>query len=344
MEQEIELEFIDGRICTSCKEEKIVELFYTTSLRCIECENISGIKYRSTLNGFLQGLLNGCRRRSNKKFKVCNVTKQNLLEQYNKQKGKCYYSNIEMKYSHHIDWMMSIERLDESLGYDIDNVVLCCHEFNSGKNQWSLKKISDVDSLIVNKINIKVLKNEVQDAKLPVKGSNVKKKKIFKEDSEGNLKCHLCELSFNIKLFVEDRNAGCKTCRNNKKEKYESTLRGFIMRLVGAARSRVNAKKKQGRMLEFSIDYNCILDKIIEQKGRCFYSSIPLVFKIKSDWMCSLERLDNNIGYTDANVVLICNEFNTASMSSLSKNEVIGSGQWNKDKFKYFLESINKKN
>lgn len=55
-----------------------------------------------------------------------------------------------------------------------------------------------------------------------------------------------------------------------------------------------------------------ILDLLDAQKGRCAYLNVPL--RIESgDWMMSLERLDNNVGYVQGNVVIVCVETNTGS-------------------------------
>lgn len=81
---------------------------------------------------------------------------------------------------------------------------------------------------------------------------------------------------------------------------------------------------------------------IIKQKGRCYYSDVPLVFKRNSDWMYSIERIDNKLGHIKENCVLVCIEFNSTDQSQLAVNEIHGSSQWSKEKFKYLLEHINK--
>lgn len=51
----------------------------------------------------------------------------------------------------------------------------------------------------------------------------------------------------------------------------------------------------------------------------------------RADWLMSLERLDNQLGYLPHNVALISQEFN--SMVRISKNAVLqGSSQWSKQK------------
>jgi hypothetical protein len=58
-----------------------------------------------------------------------NLTLVYLEELWQKQSGRCYYSDIEMQYNKN-EWKISLERIDTSKGYTQDNVVLCCLEFN----------------------------------------------------------------------------------------------------------------------------------------------------------------------------------------------------------------------
>ena len=70
-----------------------------------------------------------------------------LVAQLNEQKGRCFYSNIRMNFLKRSEWMLSIERLDESIGHVASNCVLICHEFNTGHTQWSKEKIKHLRSI-----------------------------------------------------------------------------------------------------------------------------------------------------------------------------------------------------
>jgi hypothetical protein len=52
-----------------------------------------------------------------------------------------------------------------------------------------------------------------------------------------------------------------------------------------------------------------LFDKITGQRGRCFYSDIPLSFVSGTPWQASLGRLDGTKPYSKSNVVLVCSEF-----------------------------------
>lgn len=119
-------------------------------------------------------------------------------------------------------------------------------------------------------------------------------------------------------------------------------VNGFIMRRIKEARNRCQRRKqikqRKDNSGEFNITLDIILNKLKEQKGKCYYSNIPLVFKRKSDWMMSLERLDNSEGYTENNTVLVCAEFNSSDQSGKANNKTENCIKWSNKKFKYFIE------
>jgi|688.fasta_scaffold242121_2 hypothetical protein len=64
---------------------------------------------------------------------VYDITIDFLKELYINQNGKCAYSGIQLLLpsNQNKDWVMSLERIDTSIGYIITNVCLICREFNS---------------------------------------------------------------------------------------------------------------------------------------------------------------------------------------------------------------------
>src|SRR5436309_143770 len=73
------------------------------------------------------------------------------------------------------------------------------------------------------------------------------------------------------------------------------------------------------------------LAEIEAQYGLCYYSGIAMKFEHHADYTCSLERLDNTLGETVENTVLVCAEaeFNTTA-------------QFSRDKFNYMLHELYK--
>ena len=341
----------DKRRCSCCKEEKELTAFIASKARCRICLSNADKIYRSTFDGFLQRLIadSSTRSKTHKPSAKSNksehtITKQDLLVKYQEQSGKCYYSGIPMKNSHHVDWLMTIERLDNLQGYTNENTVLCCHEFNSGRSQWTIDKINLIPRLSKVKIDICNLKSIILTARKKRSWQCMPRKKYIEKvsDDGAEKKCHICDEFRPLGSFVKDPLHGCMSCRKKCSIDYSATLRGFMTRLVGNAKTRTKTRNEKGHSHEFDISLDFVLDLILSQNGRCHYSSIPLVFASGSDWMCSIERLNNDIGYIKDNIVLICNEFNTTSLTcrATSKDEVTGSGQWSVPKFNYLLSQF----
>ena len=80
---------------------------------------------------------------SNRPVKPVTITEHDLVDIYNKQDGLCYWSKLPLdsKYNSikHHPFAISPERLDNSLPYDINNVVLCRRMFNLGRMAYPEK-------------------------------------------------------------------------------------------------------------------------------------------------------------------------------------------------------------
>ena len=58
---------------------------------------------------------------------------------------RCFYSNFKLSFSEmRFDFALSIERLNEKIGYVEGNVKLICKEFNTGQRQWSRELFNSV--------------------------------------------------------------------------------------------------------------------------------------------------------------------------------------------------------
>jgi hypothetical protein len=122
----------------------------------------------------------------------------------------------------------------------------------------------------------------------------------------------------------------CKSCRQKNSMKSNNTLKGFLKKLIRSAKNNANKRKKdREEVKKVTITYKDLCEIWKNQSGLCYYSSIQMVTITKSDWQCSLERLNTELGYIRENVVLCCLEFN-------------GNGtQWTDNKIKE-LFTINK--
>lgn len=96
---------------------------------------------------------------SGRPVKPVTITEQDLINIYNNQGGKCYWSGLPLnpefnKIKHH-PFAISPERLDNTLPYNLTNVVLCRRMFNLGRMAFPEKDFEEA---------MKVLREEFRTA------------------------------------------------------------------------------------------------------------------------------------------------------------------------------------
>lgn len=74
------------------------------------------------------------------------LTKEDLINIYESQKGLCCYSGITLQFGSHLDkwWTLSPERKNIKLGYVKENICLICYEFNTADNTAKAVNADDV--------------------------------------------------------------------------------------------------------------------------------------------------------------------------------------------------------
>jgi hypothetical protein len=87
------------------------------------------------------------------------------------------------------------------------------------------------------------------------------------------------------------------------------TAEGQAARLVQLARDR---SKRMG--LANEVTKQALIDRFLAQDNRCCRTGIPFVYNNEPShpWQPSLDRLDNDGGYTMANLQLVCLMYNLA--------------------------------
>lgn len=135
--------------CSRCKSWKHSEHFSVEAKSktgfyryCKGCQSEARFARRQTLRGCVSKLVNDARRRHNfgkwqGEFELdLNV----VLDMLWHQGGRCFYSDVPLRSQCNVDWMMSLERLDNSKTYTKDNTRLVALEFNT-RVQWSRSKV-----------------------------------------------------------------------------------------------------------------------------------------------------------------------------------------------------------
>jgi hypothetical protein len=129
------------RYCPKCDEIKLIAQFppYRESC-CLECESKRsndriGV---GNLENFIKAKIKNCHQRRNWNIPV-EITFNDVIGIYNKQEGKCYYSDRQMVPFTHNPCSISIERLDSDIGYTPENIVLCCTMVNYMKQEYEME-------------------------------------------------------------------------------------------------------------------------------------------------------------------------------------------------------------
>ncbi len=137
--------------CSDCGESMDAEQFERIGSQCKSCILKRKQEYWQTASGHLSQLFQHARSRAKKLTKrgrelEFDIDLEFLKEQYIRQQGRCYYSDMVMSIGgeRRRDWMVSLERLDPKIGYIKSNTAIIAHEFNSTFVNWSREKVAIV--------------------------------------------------------------------------------------------------------------------------------------------------------------------------------------------------------
>lgn len=334
------------KTCYDCNVEKPIDCFRSRkdSLdghrgNCKDCQDRSHLDYRATLNGCITQLLSDaksrCRKRSGEaaQFELGRKEIENMWE---KQQGLCYYSNIPMTFKD--SWKVSLERLDQNLGYTKDNTVLICFEFQNQCN-WSHDKITEMLSILDQNITSNFVSFEANTTR-----KKPEKTVLHVINGINHYHCNYCRVIKSEQEFKVGLLSMCNCCSNSSSKSFKETPRGRIKRLVDMAKTRVKRVGQSRKYMVVDINFEFLVKLYNDQKGLCAYSGLPLKFGNydKNNWLISLERKDVFKGYEKENVCLICIEFQATDYSVVKRDKPESSLGWTKDKFQLFRESVSK--
>jgi hypothetical protein len=139
-------EAVNGiRHCSKCDTEKLVSEFYKHSGRrdglhswCKSCCSIaqkeSTKKRYATFDGRIPTFLNSCKLNARKRGNEFSLTPKDFKEMWSFQQGICAYSGIPMSLEPNMSTSVSVERVDNNIGYTKSNTVLVCKAVNAMKS------------------------------------------------------------------------------------------------------------------------------------------------------------------------------------------------------------------
>jgi hypothetical protein len=141
--------------------------------------------------------------------------------------------------------------------------------------------------------------------------------------------CIICGENDEV-MFYPSRKNKCKKCISDEyKNKSDDEKKEYIekqkkWRGSNLIRYRVDSAKHRAirKGLVFEITDDVIQQKLLEQNGKCYVSKQPLIMD-ENNWRgLSLDRLDNNLGYTIDNTILVT-KFVNSSKNTLSLDDYI---------------------
>lgn len=149
----------DNLLCYKCLQYKPIEDFddnpsnwyrLCKDRRCKQCKKLQYEKrkiqnrHKSDIYNVLRQRFYGARDRAKRKNLEFNITLDYLIYLWNKQQGKCALSGIDMTtilYDGRTNTNVSVDRIDPSRGYTMDNVQLVCMACNQMKNDMSVSEL-----------------------------------------------------------------------------------------------------------------------------------------------------------------------------------------------------------
>ena len=161
IKEQLSLKKEGKRRCNKCKKiyPYDTENFNSSRSYCKFCVKKDGKKrYQSLMNNLTAEKLLKIRceqayQRACKKGWDFDLTLEYLLEIYNKQNGKCFYSGIPMEISlkgfTNNTYTLSIDRIDSNVGYIKNNIVLCCDAINTMKMKLETNEFLNICKKII---------------------------------------------------------------------------------------------------------------------------------------------------------------------------------------------------
>lgn len=163
----------DKKQCSKCEEIKTLSEFrphcssdilkkgyiaYTSHCNLCDAKRAAVYKNKKieTIEGKVSFLMNNINKRSKDKNYINEMSSEYLVELYNKQNKKCFYTGLEMTLgSYGVEHkknklVVSVDRKNSKIGYTKDNVVLCCWIINNMKQDLDIEDFKNFCKIINN--------------------------------------------------------------------------------------------------------------------------------------------------------------------------------------------------
>lgn len=258
---------------------------------------------------------------------------QKLKDLFEQQKGLCYYSGEPMKTKSDMAYdpnVMSIERLNDDIGYVEGNCVFVCFKY-----QLTTRGVSvEIKREIVKALKTPIKNTVAQDwtkedfQKTEINGLKYKKRTTREVNGINLQQCIHCEEFKTLGEFHKKEDmikTSCKSCSNMYNQKRAKTPRGHLFNMIADAKR--DAKRRDSRKRKRNDDsgevdenlFDIVVDKIVEQKGCCALTGFAFVFESNSPFQPSIDRIDNSKGYIKDNFQIVISPVNNAGREKINK-------------------------
>lgn len=146
------------KVCARCGEVKELEEFHRNKVLkdgrnsyCKVCDSRLTKEYHSrSPEDRLKMSLNTARGTARRKGLPFEVTIDQMVNMWEAQDGRCFYTRVPMTFGgSNTPESVSIDRVDSSKGYVVDNIVLCGTYVNRMKNEFSVEEFVHWCRLVV---------------------------------------------------------------------------------------------------------------------------------------------------------------------------------------------------
>lgn len=235
---------METKYCKKCKEFKSIDEFYKSqnTLLCKHHHKEEGrkrkkqyrldpkykekerLKYQERkIRMWANSLLQHSKNRKHENI----LTVEDIIDIYNRQNGLCYWFKVPLlpSLTKKHPQQPSLDRLDNSKGYNKHNVVLCCYSANIGRNETDINIWLDFLDVMFNKTN--KTKNKING---DIKILTEKIKAIEKKDEfviyDENLNQTVVT---NLKQYCIENNINPNTIHSSRKKIKRKTQKGLIV-------------------------------------------------------------------------------------------------------------------
>jgi len=149
------------KVCAKCAGRFSVDLFYKHSGTqdgwhswCKPCCKAGNLRSRekkySSFDGRISTFLRCCAQSAKKRGQEFSLTADDLKKAWEMQHGLCAYTGIPMTTQPNLPYSVSVERVDNEIGYTESNTILVCKAINAMKSDLDAKLFYDMCKSVVN--------------------------------------------------------------------------------------------------------------------------------------------------------------------------------------------------